>query len=69
MPPHLETSSRFLFSRHMARDDAGTFARLRAIREHLFDFKIAEYGGHVVKIDSFPGFLLRRWQYRRHAEP
>jgi adenylate cyclase len=28
------------FSRHMERDDAGTFTRLRAIREHLFDPKI-----------------------------
>jgi adenylate cyclase len=37
------------FSRHMERDDAGTLARLRAIRETLFDPKIAEYGGHVVK--------------------
>ena len=45
------------FSRHMERDDAGTFARLRAIREHLFHPKIAEYGGHVVKT-SGDGMLV-----------
>jgi hypothetical protein len=37
------------FSRHMERDDAGTLARLREIREQLIDSKISEYGGHVVK--------------------
>ena len=37
------------FSRHMERDDAGTLARLRKIRERLIDPKIAEYGGHLVK--------------------
>jgi class 3 adenylate cyclase len=37
------------FSRHMERDDAGTLARLREIREQLIDSKISVYGGHVVK--------------------
>src|SRR6202521_5989621 len=37
------------FSRHMERDDAGTLARLREIREQLIDPKISAYGGHVVK--------------------
>ncbi len=37
------------FSRHMERDDAGTLVRLKTIREHLIDPKIAAYGGHVVK--------------------
>jgi adenylate cyclase len=37
------------FSRHMERDDAGTLARLKAIREHLIDPKVAALGGHVVK--------------------
>lgn len=45
------------FSRHMERDDAGTLARLREIREQLIDSKIAEYGGHVVKTAG-DGMLL-----------
>ena len=45
------------FSRHMERDDAGTFARLREIRERIVDPKIAEYGGRVVKTAG-DGMLL-----------
>jgi adenylate cyclase len=45
------------FSRHMERDDAGTLARLREIREQLINPKIAEYGGHVVKTAG-DGMLL-----------
>jgi adenylate cyclase len=37
------------FSRHMEHDDAGTLARLRDIRESLFDPKIDENGGRIVK--------------------
>jgi len=37
------------FSRHMERDDAGTFARLREIRERIVDPKIAQCGGRMVK--------------------
>jgi adenylate cyclase len=45
------------YSRHMERNDAGTLARLREIREQLIDPKIAEYGGHVVKTAG-DGMLL-----------
>ena len=45
------------FSRHMERDDAGTFARLREIRERIVDPKIAEHGGRVVKTAG-DGMLL-----------
>lgn len=45
------------FSRHMERDDAGTFARLREIRERIVDPKIAEYGGRMVKTAG-DGMLL-----------
>jgi class 3 adenylate cyclase len=45
------------FSRHMERDDAGTLARLREIREQLIDPKISEYSGHVVKTAG-DGMLL-----------
>jgi Adenylate cyclase, family 3 (some proteins contain HAMP domain) len=45
------------FSRHMERDDAGTLAKLREVRERLIDPKIAEYGGHVVKTAG-DGMLL-----------
>jgi len=45
------------FGRHMERDDAGTLARLREIREKVIDPKIAEYGGHVVKTAG-DGMLL-----------
>jgi adenylate cyclase len=37
------------FSRHMERDDGGTLARLREIRENLIDPKIVECRGQVVK--------------------
>jgi len=37
------------FSRHMEHDDAGTVARLREIRATLFDPKIHENGGRIVK--------------------
>jgi len=45
------------FSRHMERDDAGAFARLREIRERVIDPKIAEHGGRVVKTAG-DGMLL-----------
>ena len=37
------------YSRLMAADEAGTLARLTALRGTLIDPKIAEYGGHLVK--------------------
>jgi len=36
------------YSRLMERDEAGTHARLRELREKLFDPKIAEHGGRIV---------------------
>ena len=45
------------FSRHMERDEAGTFERLREIRARVVDPKIAEYGGRVVKTAG-DGMLL-----------
>src|SRR5205814_8602540 len=45
------------FSRHMERDDGGTFARLREIRERVVDPKIAEHGGRIVKTAG-DGMLL-----------
>jgi adenylate cyclase len=45
------------FSRHMERDDGGTFARLREIRERIVDPKIAEHRGRVVKTAG-DGMLL-----------
>ncbi|HYT96654.1 MAG TPA: tetratricopeptide repeat protein, partial [Casimicrobiaceae bacterium] len=45
------------FSRHMERDDGGTFARLREIRERIVDPKIAEHGGRIVKTAG-DGMLL-----------
>ena len=41
----------------MERDDAGSFARLRGIRERIVDPKIAEHGGRVVKTAG-DGMLL-----------
>jgi tetratricopeptide (TPR) repeat protein len=41
----------------MERDDAGAFARLREIRERVFDPKFAEHGGRVVKTAG-DGMLL-----------
>ena len=41
----------------MERDDAGTFARLREIRERVVDPRIAEHGGRVVKTAG-DGMLL-----------
>src|SRR5438046_177833 len=41
----------------MERDDGGTFARLREIRERIVDPKIAEQGGRVVKTAG-DGMLL-----------
>ncbi len=37
------------YSRLMRADEAGTLARLKALRRELLDPKIAEYGGRVVK--------------------
>ena len=45
------------FSRHMERDETAAFGRLREIREHIFDPKIAEHGGRVVKTAG-DGMLL-----------
>jgi adenylate cyclase len=45
------------YSRLMERDEAGTHARLRELREKLFDPKIAEHGGRVVHT-SGDGMLL-----------
>ena len=36
------------YTRLMERDEAGTHARVRALREQLIDPKVAEYGGRVV---------------------
>jgi adenylate cyclase len=45
------------YSRLMERDEAGTHARLRELREKLFDPKIAEHGGRIVHT-SGDGMLL-----------
>ena len=45
------------FSRHMERDEAGAFERLRGIRARIVDPKIAEHGGRVVKTAG-DGMLL-----------
>ena len=45
------------YSRLMERDEAGTHARLRELRERLFDPKIAEHGGRIVHT-SGDGMLL-----------
>jgi adenylate cyclase len=45
------------YSRLMERDEAETHARLRELREKLFDPKIAEHGGRIVKTAG-DGFLL-----------
>jgi adenylate cyclase len=37
------------YARLMERDEAGTHARLREIRDSIVDPKIAEYGGRIVK--------------------
>ncbi len=38
------------YSRLMAADEAGTFARLKAHRKELIEPKTAEYHGRVVKL-------------------
>ncbi len=38
------------YSRFMRADEAGTLARLRAVRTDLFEPKIAEHGGRLVKL-------------------
>jgi adenylate cyclase len=45
------------YSRLMERDEAGTHARLRELREQLVDPKIAEHGGRIVNT-SGDGMLL-----------
>ena len=45
------------YSRLMERDEAGTHARLRELREKLIDPKIAEHGGRIVHT-SGDGMLL-----------
>ena len=37
------------YSRLMERDEAGTLARLRALRRDVIDLKIAEHKGRIVK--------------------
>jgi len=38
------------YSRLMSEDEAGTFAQLKAYRKELLEPKIAEHGGHIVKL-------------------
>ncbi|MEE8507044.1 MAG: adenylate/guanylate cyclase domain-containing protein, partial [Kiloniellales bacterium] len=38
------------YSRLMGVDEAGTLARLKALRKDLFDPRIAEHGGRIVKL-------------------
>lgn len=45
------------FSRHMERDETEAFGRLRELRQNVFDPKIAEHGGRVVKTAG-DGMLL-----------
>src|SRR5437773_7598088 len=45
------------YSRLMGRDDSATLAGLKAHRRELFDPKIAEYGGRIVKTTG-DGLLL-----------
>src|SRR5437763_4030736 len=37
------------YSRHMERDDTGTFGRLRSIRDEVVDPAIISHGGRIVK--------------------
>jgi len=37
------------YARLMERDEAGTHARLRDVRDNIVDPKIAEHGGRIVK--------------------
>jgi len=62
------------YSRLMEADEAGTFARLRSIRQELFDPTVAKHGGRTFNVMG-DGFLRRvrqrardlmRW---REAEP
>jgi putative peptide modification system cyclase len=45
------------YSRLMERDEAGTHTRLRELRQHLFDPKIAAHGGRTIRT-SGDGMLL-----------
>ena len=45
------------YSRLMRADEAGTLAQLKTLRKELFDPKISEYGGRVVKTTG-DGFLV-----------
>ena len=45
------------YSRMMAADESGTLERLKAVRSELFDGKIADYDGHIVKTTG-DGFLV-----------
>jgi adenylate cyclase len=45
------------YSRLMSVDEAGTLARLKALRSELIDLKIAQYDGRVVKTTG-DGLLL-----------
>jgi adenylate cyclase len=38
------------YSRLMGVDEAGTLARLKALRKDVFDPRIAEHGGRIVKL-------------------
>jgi adenylate cyclase len=45
------------YSRLMERDEAGTYSRLRELREELFDPKVAEHAGRIVRT-SGDGLLV-----------
>ena len=53
------------YSRLMGQDEAGTLARLKALRRELLDPRIAEHKGRVVKttgdglLTEFPSVVLR----------
>jgi len=45
------------YSRLMEADEAGTVARLRSIRQELFDPTVAKHGGHTFNVMG-DGFLV-----------
>ena len=45
------------YSRLMEADEAGTFARLRSIRQELFDPAVAKHGGRTFNVMG-DGFLV-----------
>ena len=44
------------FSSLMERDETRTFSRIRSLREHLINPKVAEHGGRIIKTTG-DGFL------------